>query len=185
MNKLILSLLFLIPGAACAAGSNFIANSWFPKEQLLPMLDRCYEDTKHPEVKSAGDLLNNFANELASVYDHDSLTAADKESSKQFIKNYTKYLGVYLCIAQQVLWVDSAMAEYLNTDDVQLNLFNYTNAFYKENFDGMNIYESIEIVEQLLPAELFIAYIFFMSDEHFQKEVEKYTEQIMVTHYSK
>ena len=31
MNKLIVSLLFLIPGAANAAGSNFIAGSWFPK----------------------------------------------------------------------------------------------------------------------------------------------------------
>ncbi len=175
MNKLIVSLLFLIPGAANAAGSNFIAGSWFPKEQLLPMLDRCYEDSTHPEVKSAGDLLNNFANELASAYDHDSLTAADKESSKQFIKNYTKYLGVYMCVAQQVLWVDNAMAEYLNTVDVK----GYVEACFKQ--------ESVakKLVEQLLPAELFIAYVLFIYDEHFQKEVEKYTEQIMVTYYSK
>ena len=100
MNKLILSLLFLIPGALNAAGSSFVTGFWFPNQQLAPMLDRCYEDTTHPEVKSTGDLLNNFVNELVSSTDgYDSLTAIDKENSKQFIKNYTKYLAVYVCVA--------------------------------------------------------------------------------------
>ena len=140
------------------------------------MLDRCYEDTTHPEVKSTGNLLNNFVNELVSSTDgYDSLTAIDKENSKQFIKNYTKYLAVYVCVAQQVLWMDNTMAEYLNTVDVK----GYIDACFKQ------YPQARKLVEELLPAELFIAYVLFVSDEHFQKEVEKYTEQILVTHYSK
>ena len=179
MNKLILSLLFLVPGAMHAAENAFEPNDWQPNEKFLSLLDRCYEDKNHPEVKSTSDNLNNF---LVDIINSDlSLSQKEKEQQEKIINGYTHYLGIYLVCAQQLLMEDKAIADYANTVDIKP----YLEDFMNETLESEEGQLYMMLIKQSLPEDLFMLWILFIYDEHFQKEVEKYTEQIMVTYYSK
>ena len=172
MNKL---LMIALLSFSCVAGKTQCDNTaeqnkpityiaWQPNPALLPLLDKCYEDKNNQMInngimRSAGDLLFNLFGQAA-------ITSQEKE----FVKMYSKYLGMYLYFAEQLLFEDDELVEYIKG----INLQDYADIFNEE---------TAQVINQVMPGDLFILMNIFLRDAYFQQEVEQFVEMALKQSY--
>lgn len=138
--------------------------AWMPNPELLPLLDKCYEDTKHPIIdngimRSKGDLLFNLFGEVART-----------PQEKEFAKTYCKYLGMHLYFAQQLLFEDEEVADYVKG----INLQDYQDILNEQ---------TAQMIKFIMPGELFMLMNIFLRDAVFQESVEQFIEEVLQQFY--
>jgi len=172
MNKLLILILLSLSGVAgktqCVNAPEQTEHTtqiaWQPNPTLLPLLDRCYEDTQHPIInngimRSKGDLLFNLFGEVART-----------PQEKEFAATYCKYLGMHLYFAQQLLFEDEEVADYVKG----INLQDYEDILNEQ---------TAQMIKFIMPGELFMLMNIFLRDAVFQESVEQFVEEVLQQFY--
>lgn len=186
MNKYLLSAVLLLSSFYQSANAQ-IKNCWFPKYNLSA-LDAYYEDVQNTRCKEIHQFMRSFyLEEFKRELKESPLSFEGKvemfQKNEEFISTYTKYLSIYLSFAMESAEFDTAIIEYLSKIDHH-ELQKYFDEFIEEYFKGMTKLEVIQLVQRSVTGELFSVWMFFLSDKHFQQEVERYADKILVKDYS-
>ena len=144
----------------------FAKLAWVPNPELLPLLDHCYEDVKHPIInngimRSQGDLLYNLFGEVVNT-----------PQEKELAKDYCKYLGMYLYFAQQLLLEDGEVADYVG-DIIKTSDYE----------DVLNA-QTMQMIKYVMPVDLFVLMNVFLRDACFQEAVEEFTADALEHFYN-